>query len=511
MNVARPLSGIKPQVTTSIMASATSATTLLVIFRLSVEETSVSAVGVWALLQGLFIVTRVAGTGLGANITRHVAVVTRHKGTLQLRPLLQASLLLGTVPVVALSLICFLPIVGFVTRRYADVVSSQEIALLGLACVFSGILSTLALTLLAICEGAGNLSVVNLVVITSYVFGLGTIYPALLVFDVVGIGVTYVVMAVTQFVLAAILVVRYKRRLCVAESCTTTRDVLHQLRVESTQLTTVGMLRLSFEPVTKLVLSFVGGLPALAVFDLALRIATQMRVLVQAGSQPLLVYAARAGTAERAEISRTFGLGQSFVSRLAIMTFTVALVAAPALSVVGLGRLEKTFTLYFGVLAFGNALNSLGLMGYFFQLSSGALRPLLQIHFHMAMINLSAGLLLGYLFNGTGVVVGYAMTLGYGGLCASRLLPRQARQSSGRSELRNHTPWLLAGGGAIFWLLLIGISPPVASTTLWISILLTIVTTALVARSVCRAFKGLNPSLLAPPESGTSSRSDVPE
>jgi hypothetical protein len=496
MNVRRPLSGIKSQLATSIAASATSAVTLLVIFRLSVEKTSVSSVGVWALLQGLFIVTRVAGTGLGANITRHVAVASRETGTLHLRPIVRASLILGVLPVAVLSLLCFFPIVGYVTRQFSDVVGSREIALLGLACVLSGVFSTLALALLAICEGVGRLSAGNLIVIASYAVGIATIYPALEVFSAVGIGLTYVAMAATQLGLASLLVGVLRRRSPPAVEQQTTRGVLRQLKVESTQLTAVGMLRLSFEPVTKTILSLVGALPALAAFELALRTATQVRVMVQAGSQPLLAYAARSNDANRAEISRTFEAGQSFISRLAVMTFTVELVAAPALSVAGLGGMDSTFILYFVILAGANAINSLGLMGYFFQLSSGALRPLLVIHLRMAIINLTTGLPLGFYLGGAGAVLGYASTLTYGGLCAVRLLPGRERRTFGWLEVRSQAPWLLASVAAMLWLLLTGMSESWGTTTSWVSLALTTVTAALVARNVSSAFKSVNPSLL---------------
>ncbi len=50
---------------TSIGASAASAAALFVVFRLTVEVQSTTLIGCWALLQGLFMVARVADIGVG--------------------------------------------------------------------------------------------------------------------------------------------------------------------------------------------------------------------------------------------------------------------------------------------------------------------------------------------------------------------------------------------------------------------------------------------------------------
>lgn len=412
----------------SVASSVVSAICLVVLFRLTLELESLAAVGLWALLQGLFLISRIAGSGLGSNITRHVAVLQREGLPLPVGPMMVAGMLIGVVPVLAISGLAFHPITEFVHRQYGAQFSEGEIDELAALCVLAGVLSAAAIVLLAISEGLGHLRENSMILIGANLLSLATVYPLLETFGLAGIGLTYVVSSAGQLIGASAWLAHISAPH--RGHATGIRNQLAELTSDSVHLTSIGVLRLTFEPVTKLLLASVGTLGAVAAFELALRVSTQARIFFQAGVQPLLVHASRRERELSTEMAETFERGQRALSEICALALVCLACGSAAVSFVGLGRADGTFLLYFGILATANMINSAGLLGYFYQLSAGHLWPLLKIHLLMAALNLAAGTAGALVFDEVGVVAAYAGTLTLGGVLLIRSLPTAVRGGS---------------------------------------------------------------------------------
>lgn len=404
----------------SVSASIVSALALLAIFRLTVTIAGVATLGVWALLQGLFIVTRIADSGVGANVTKHAAVLIREHRAWSAWRLLASASVLGTAPVAGLCLVTFWPILWYVSHRYSNSVPDTQIVAMAITAVIFGILSSFSTISLSVCEGSGRLTAKNNVLIASNLLALGSAYPLISTWKGLGVGLTYSVMAITQMVLALALLSRLKSHKAANLEPEGIREGARLLWRQNAQLMSVATFRLTFEPATKLFLSLTGGLAIIAAFELALRVSTQVRVLVQAGAQPLLFLGARRDFEASPEVLRKFLKADDFIRHLVVFLTAIQLVSAAGLSLVGLGYVDSNFLIFFGILAIANSANASGMAGYYLQLSSGDLRPLVKIHFVMAVINMIGGSA-ALLVSSTAVVAAYAMTLTYGGIALMRI------------------------------------------------------------------------------------------
>ncbi len=416
----------------SVASSVVSAVCLIVLFRLSLELESVAAVGLWALLQGVFLISRVAGSGLGSNITRHVAVLQRESSPFPVGPMVVAGMLIGVVPVLVISGLAFYPLTEFVHRQYGADFSAEEINKLAAFCVLAGVLSAASVVLLAISEGMGHLRENSLILIGANLLSLASAYPLLNAFGLTGIGLTYVVTSAAQLVGATAWLARVTapHRGHPGEI----RTQLAELTSDSVHLTSIGVLRLTFEPITKLLLASVGSLGAVAAFELALRVSTQARISFQAGVQPLLVQAARRERELSAEMAHAFEHGQRALAKICALALVGLACGAAGVSLVGMGHVDGTFLLFFGILAGANMVNSAGLLGYLFQLSAGRLWPLVKIHLLMAGLNLVAGTVGAVVLNEVGVVAAYAGTIAVGGVLLIRSLPVDVRSAAHRTQ-----------------------------------------------------------------------------
>jgi hypothetical protein len=84
-----------------------------------------------------------------------------------------------------------------------------------------------------------------------------------------------------------------------------------------------------------------------------------------------------------------------------------------------LGAISAEFVVFYLILAIGNAVNSLGVVGYYYDVSAGRLRRLLDVHVKMMVMNLILGGLGAILIGAVGAVAAYALSFAYGGYALS--------------------------------------------------------------------------------------------
>jgi hypothetical protein len=94
---------------------------------------------------------------------------------------------------------------------------------------------------------------------------------------------------------------------------------------------------------------------------------------------------------------------------------------APVISFLGFGYLSPQAVCFILILAVGNSINSMGVIGYYAEASGGSLSRLLRIHLAMMAINIGLGIPAGWAFGPVGAVSAYALSFTYGGLALLRV------------------------------------------------------------------------------------------
>lgn len=425
-----------------VASSLATAITLFAIFRFTAEYTSVEWIGVWSLLQGLFLVARVADSGAGTNISRVLAVRVKNKEQIDLRNTTVAALLITSLPSFLFAA-AIAPVVGlYVTSIYGDELTAEVLWTLVWLALLSASFAAVANVLLAICEGLFELNYKSFAVISGNLAGLSTVIPLLAFAGPAGAGWVYVVIFGTQLLMGGIRLLQLMGRLS-QPSQAPIREHVHILWRENLQLSGIALIRLSFEPATKLLLSLFAPLVVIAQFELALRVTTQLRIIVQSALQPLLVIGARMRDRPYGEVRGVFLKNDRALWSLSLGGLIAQILAAPAIQWLGLGFHSVSFIVFFAMLAAGNAVNTIGLSGYYWQLTSGSLMPLVRVQSAMAVWNVGVGTLGLLLDSAVIVVAAYCGAFALGGLVSRSFL----RALPGPSRLLS--PLLVALGGLI--------------------------------------------------------------
>lgn len=438
-----------------IASSLSTAVTLFATFRFTAQLASVEWIGVWSLVQGLFLVARVGDSGAGNNITRFTAVRVKDGTSLDLRNLTTAALLIASLPSVILAVVAT-PLIGlYVTARFGDELTRSGLwTIVGLALLFS-VCAALSNVLLAICEGMFALNFKSTVVISANFVGLCVLVPLLTIAGPTGIGWVYVVIAATQLVLVSARITWLIRSVKAVQRLSV-REHISQLWRENLHLSGIALIRLSFEPVTKLFLSLFAPLALVALFELALRVTTQIRIVVQSALQPLLALGARPAEEAHAAMHDIFVKNDRVLSALALGGLITQILAAPAVEWLGLGTHDAIFVVFFALLAAGNAINIMGLSGYYWQLTSGSLWPLVKVQAVMGIANIVIGGLGLALRSAVIVVLAYSVVFAYGGLVTRAYLRDVPRSTKVITTL------LVVGGGAVSSAVVVVLRPDTA-------------------------------------------------
>lgn len=405
-----------------VLSSITTAVLLFAVFRLSAEYVSVEWIGAWSLIQGMLLIARISDSGAGNNISRVIAVRFKQSAPLQLRNTTIASLLIASGPSIILTT-ATAPLVGwYVVNRFGADLDRESIWLLVWIAAFNAAMAASANVLLAICEGAFQLNYKSCSIIAGNIVGMLLIYPLLTGLGPAGIGLVYLASTATQLGLSTIRVAQLWRNEQRGEQMGVASHIRYLWR-ENFHLSGIALIRLSFEPATKSLLSLFAPLIVIAQFELALRVTTQIRIVIQSALQPLLVIGARDEGDAHIDTREAFLRNDRVLAMLSLGGVVSQTLSAPAIQWLGMGFNHRIFIVFFAFLAVGNALNTMGLSGYYWQLTSGSLVSLVKIQSIMAIANVFVGSV-GYLLRSEVLVVAaYSAAFAFGGLASRSFLP----------------------------------------------------------------------------------------
>lgn len=400
----------------SAIASLVAATSLFVAFRISIEMTSAETVGCWALVQSIFILARLPDMGLGLNLTRLAAIRVKEQPHSSIRDLAMAGLIMSVAPVVVLGALT-IPLCIWLTRSFLHIpeASAMPVISFALLAYLFAVLNTVASILLALIEGHGRIVTRNIVSMIAYLAFVFSMYPAIAWYGAAGIGIAYVIYAAVLLGIGGLVAGR-TANFRASPSSEGVMSVVRGIWRENFNVSAMALTRVTFEPWTKLIVGMTGSLAAVAHLELAFRISTQIRVTMQSAMQPLLFAGARRENQTPPELISRFDRASKFSVRANIIMFAAQLTTAPLLSWLGLGAVSNEFVAFLVLLAGANCMNSLGVVGYYWTVSGGALDKVLRIHLWMMGLNFIFGSAGGWLFGAVGAVAGYALSFTYGGV-----------------------------------------------------------------------------------------------
>jgi O-antigen/teichoic acid export membrane protein len=232
------------------------------------------------------------------------------------------------------------------------------------------------------------------------------------------------------------------------------RERLVSLAVFGSKAIVVGAFQLAIEPVIRTLVSYFGGLAAVAVVDLASRLIMFVRGVIVSLGQILVPAFARLSANGAENAALLFRDTNRLFLLASIPAFSLMLSAGPALEQILFGRPERHFLPFIWILSLAWIANTLASSAHFLLHGRRQLRPLLWSHLIMTVGAIALGSLGGLVAGVYGSLGGVAAAF----VTAALYLVRKAEQIVGRSagfrgdaqhEPKTLLPLVVAGFAAL--------------------------------------------------------------
>ncbi len=189
------------------------------------------------------------------------------------------------------------------------------------------------------------------------------------------------------------------------------RSVFRRTTGYAVKLNLIGVLGLLLEPLTKYCINLAGGTVAVGIYELAARLAMQLRNLVVSSTTPLVPAFAEGAGAGDARFADLLHRAQGYVVYAALAVALLSLIAAPVMCLIILGEISVAVLRTNALLALGWSINIFALPLYLAAQGQGVLRWNMVSHAVIGLVVLLSSMLLVPIVGATGVVIGVALGL----------------------------------------------------------------------------------------------------
>lgn len=204
----------------------------------------------------------------------------------------------------------------------------------------------------------------------------------------------------------------------------------------------LSFMQMSFEPITKALLSKYGGLAMVGYYEMASRLVTQLRSLIVSANQVIIPVVAEAKETKETYVKELYIKTFSIVLLFDIVLITGIIITAPIISFFWIGKIVPFFlfaVVLNSIVAFVNICSN---PAYFSYLGEGKLNWLIYSYIAITLLNPILSYFLGIEFNGYGVVVGWNIAFLIGSLLVL-FSYHQKNHISLKSLLSLHDLWFI--------------------------------------------------------------------
>ncbi len=385
---------------------------LFFLYKFLLKSIGVEQLGVWSLILATTSASNVATFGISGSVVKFVAKYVARGEDRNVSGVIQTGVIsLGLI--IGFVLLAGYPLIKWVLGLVVPL-NSLDLALLILPfALFSLWLTTITSVFQSGIDGFQRIYIRNILMIG------GSIFFALLCFIIapkyglIGLAYAQIINNSTILIVSWILIKGFLPVLPVVPY-QWNRDLFKEIMQYGINFQIISVTGMLADPITKALLSKFGGLSMVGYYEMANRMVLQFRALIVSANQ--VIVPSIAGLQEKApeRIRSVYLTNYNLLFYLSFPLYTLIIISIPLISEIWIGHYERIFIIFGILLGMGWFLNTLASPSYFANLGTGALRWNVIGHMTAAILNVMLGIILGFLFNGVGVVVAWVIALSLG-------------------------------------------------------------------------------------------------
>lgn len=390
---------------------------LFVTYRIAVMEIGLSSLGLWSVASAAASFGRVGDMGFAGALPRLLAqtlgrsddVVAQQRNA----SLIETAVLSSTAGTVMLTALLTWPLMLF-AGQVANGADQALVLSLVLGADAALLASALSITFLSCHDGIGNLRYRAFVAITGNLINLAVLWLLIRHWGVLALPISVVVQG-TWVALLAWTGLRGRIRGLSRVPKSWSRSAFRELLSIGKFTQTNSLLIVMFEPLSRMLAGRLGGAEFAALFDLAARVAGNVRLLFSSSTQAMVpFYAFVRESADRTQM--LFEASSCAIAVLAAAVIAITAIVSPLLSLLALDAIRLDFLAVFWSLLLGNLLSIIGGPSFSYALGAGHAAVTTRAFLLQALTFLVCTFATLPLIEGSAVSVAYGMGLALPGL-----------------------------------------------------------------------------------------------
>jgi len=176
----------------------------------------------------------------------------------------------------------------------------------------------------------------------------------------------------------------------------------------------ISIMSVLFDSITKGLMSKFGGLGSLGYYEMANKLLIQSRAIIVEANRVIIPIVSTLKERQPEKIVNIFALSYRSLFYVAVLFYMCVAISLPSISVLWIGSYQSIFVQFALLLTFGWFVNTLAVPAFFLNYGTGELRQNVITQSIIGLGGFGAGMILGFLINGIGVVLGsvFGLTVG---------------------------------------------------------------------------------------------------
>jgi O-antigen/teichoic acid export membrane protein len=411
--------------------------TLFILYRFLLNTIGIEQLGIWSVVLATTSVAAIANLGLSASVVKFVAKYMARSQEQTVVDVIQTAVISIAIAV-GLLLIAIYPFASWLLSLVVPSDALRDalsILPYGLIALWVTIIASVFQSGL---DGCHRIDLRSMLLVASAIFHLVLCFVLVPVHGLMGLAYAQVAQAIVLLIATWFTLKQVITKLPLVP-CRWNRKLFQEMLRYGLNFQIVSITQLLYEPTVRILLTKFGGLAMTGFYEMASRMVLQFRMVLVSANQVVVPTIADLQEKDPEVIQKVYEDSYNLLFYIAVPFFLVIITLTPIISQLWIGTYEGVFVSFSMLLALGWLLNTLTAPAYFANLGIGTLSWNTVGHVVIAVLNLGLGLLLGNIYGGIGVVLGWVISLAIGSsvvtlsyhyqykISVSELLPKESR------------------------------------------------------------------------------------
>lgn len=383
-----------------------SATLLFVLYKFLYHHLGFEKLGLWSLVVSINSFFSVSGLGMQGSIVKFVSKYNTQKNYSKTSAIIQTSILSVFFLSTTGSLI-FYPVCGMLLKAMLPAeLSSYALKLLPIA-FSSFIIGIIASVPVASLDGLNRIYVRN---ILSFIISVISFIFTLVLIPRYGLlGLSYIkFFESTLLLIMSILAVKKYLPVLPVIPIKWEKKIFNEIIGYSINFQVINFATIFFDPITKFLLTRYGGVAYVGMYEMANKLVLQIRQFIVAAYQSIIPVIASYKEIVPEKITAFYASSYKLLLLICVPVYSLLIISSPVISLLWIGHFDIVFIHLLSFLSGAWFINSVLVSAYFTNLGTGDVKDNVIGHLLMGSVNLIMGMILGYLYEGKGVIIASA-------------------------------------------------------------------------------------------------------